>query len=87
MINKCEPPAPGANFLWILVTTEPNWAVTGDAERTQDRQTVGLGVLGAPVEMYNPHCFFILFIYSAAFLYFFKALFLYSSLKPCFTIL
>jgi hypothetical protein len=61
--------------------------MTGDAERTKDRQTdrkLGPGVLGAWVEMHNPHCFFIsinLFIYSVSFLY------LYSLRPYSFTVL
>jgi hypothetical protein len=49
-----------------------------------DRQKVGSGVLGARVEMHNPHCFFIsinLFIYSVYFLY------LYSLRPYPFTVL
>jgi hypothetical protein len=31
--------------------------VTGDSEKTQDRQKVGVSVLGVRVETPNPHCF------------------------------
>jgi hypothetical protein len=47
----------GASFfltpLLLLNLVGPNWAVTGEAERTQDRQTdrhLGPGVLGTWVE-------------------------------------
>jgi hypothetical protein len=42
--------------LLLLNLTGANWAATGDARRTQDRQTdrkLGPGVLGARVEMHS----------------------------------
>jgi hypothetical protein len=61
----------GASFLPLLVITKPNWEVTGDAERTQDRQTdrkLGPGLLSAQVETHNPHCFFSLLFSSSTLL-------------------
>jgi hypothetical protein len=80
-----------ASFL-SPVSTESNWAVTGDAERIQDRQTdrkLGPGVLGAWMETHNSliasflyYSLHLLFFFSLSF--FFKAVLFYNSLKPCF---
>jgi hypothetical protein len=42
---------------WLLLTllTGLNWGAIGDSEKTHNRQKVGSGVLGARVEMHNPH--------------------------------
>jgi hypothetical protein len=48
--------------LLLLNLIGTNWVVTGDAEKTQERQTdrkLGPSVLGAWVEMHNPHCSFL----------------------------
>jgi hypothetical protein len=76
----------GASFFLLLVIAEPFWGLTGPrwemqkGHRIDRHRKLGPGVLGAQVETHNPHCFFSVSL-------FFKALLLYSSLKPCFTIL
>jgi hypothetical protein len=66
---------------WLLLNlTGANWAAMGDAERTQNRQTdrkIGARCSGcSDGDTQQPHCFSLSL--------FFKALLLYSSLKPCF---
>jgi hypothetical protein len=76
----------------LLNLTGPKWVATEDSERTQDTQTdrkLGPGVLGAQVETHNSliasflyYSLHLLCLFSLSL--FFKALLLYSSLKPCF---
>jgi hypothetical protein len=64
----------GQAFSLCLVTTEPNWVVMGDVERTKDRQTdrmLGPGVLDAQVEMHSSFTVFLISI--ILFIYFYSA--------------
>jgi hypothetical protein len=98
-----EVPNPGASFFslpywssWLLLNlTGPNWAVMGDAKRTQDRQAdrkwdqvcwpLGWRCTAASLLFYLYYSLHLLCFFSLSL--FFKTLLLYSSLKPCFTIL
>jgi hypothetical protein len=60
--------------LFLLNLAGANWAVTGDAERTKDKEKdrkLGTGVLGAQVETHNHHFIFsLLFSSFTLFLFF-----------------
>jgi hypothetical protein len=53
--------------LLLLNLTGFNWRRL-EIQRRIDRQKAGSGVLGAWVEMYNPHCFFSLSLFFKALL-------------------